>query len=87
MESFLSLPRIIVLFDIDCFFCQVASKRDPSLLNKAFVVHQHDDIISINYAGSFLSFFFFFLFFFCETLSLHIQQELWVLKNTIALIT
>lgn len=51
MESLLDTPKVVVLFDIDCFFCQVESKRDPALKGKPFVVHQHEDIISISYEG------------------------------------
>ena len=52
MDAPLAVPRVIALFDIDCFFCQVESKRDPSLKGKPFVVHQHEDIISISYEGT-----------------------------------
>lgn len=51
MEAPVDIPKVVALFDIDCFFCQVESKRDPSLKGKPFVVHQHEDIISISYEG------------------------------------
>lgn len=33
--------RIVVLIDMDCFFCQVEAKLDPSLQGKPLAVVQY----------------------------------------------
>ncbi|XP_040583703.1 DNA polymerase eta [Lepeophtheirus salmonis] len=46
--------RIVVLLDMDCFYCQVEAKDDPSLAGVPSAVVQHNDwrgggIIAVNY--------------------------------------
>lgn len=43
---------VILHIDMDCFFAQVAQKLDPSLTGKPIAVHQHQDIICVNYEGA-----------------------------------
>eukprot|EP00658_Telonema_sp_P-2_P020378 TRINITY_DN18059_c0_g1_i3.p1 TRINITY_DN18059_c0_g1~~TRINITY_DN18059_c0_g1_i3.p1 ORF type:complete len:422 (+),score=122.77 TRINITY_DN18059_c0_g1_i3:241-1506(+) len=41
--------RMVLLLDMDCFFCQVHAKEDPSLEGIPVVVQQHGDIIAVDY--------------------------------------
>jgi hypothetical protein len=41
--------RFILLCDLDCFFVQVARRRDETLIDKPFCIEQHGDIICVSY--------------------------------------
>ncbi|KAM7355229.1 DNA polymerase eta [Cochliomyia hominivorax] len=48
--------RVVLLVDMDCFYCQVEEKLDPSLKNKPLAVVQYNawrggGIIAVNYAA------------------------------------
>jgi len=43
--------RIILHVDLDCFFAQAAVLEQPALRAKPVVVHQHGDVITVNYEG------------------------------------
>lgn len=44
-----SQDRIIALIDMDCFFCQVESREQPSLKGKPLVVCQNNVVLAVSY--------------------------------------
>jgi len=45
------MPRAILSFDMDAFFCQVEAQAHPELKGQPLAVQQHCDIIAVSYAA------------------------------------
>ncbi len=42
-------PRVIIHIDVDCFYAQVETLKNPSLEGKAVGVQQKDIVVTCNY--------------------------------------
>ena len=43
--------RVVVCFDLDCFYAQVCEVEDPSLKNRPVAVRQKYIVVTCNYAA------------------------------------